>query len=97
MKLDVGNIPVMSRLFEKVSKRPVWYKPEQDQLDKYTETLYSKLIALQVPDSLQCLDPQCKDEEHSRERDNYMLNILSAIIETSHTVIPLSGGRKTKA
>ena len=70
MKLDVGNIPVMSRLSEKVPKRPAWYKADQDQLDEYTETLDAKLSAVQVPDSLQCLDPQCKDEEHSRERDN---------------------------
>ena len=43
-----------------------------------------------------CLDPNCMDEQHSLERDKYMLDILSTLIETSHTVIPLTNGGARK-
>ena len=92
MKLDIGKIPALSVLPEKVPKRPAWYKANQEHLDMYTNVLDSKITAIPVPDSLQCVDPNFKSRLHSHERDNYMLNILSAIIETSYSHIPLSGG-----
>ena len=48
-----------------------------------------------IADSLNCQDPHCQDPQHRTERDSYVLDILSAIIETSHEMAPLSGERKT--
>ena len=92
MKLDVGNIPVITQSKEKVLRRPAWYKAEQEQIDEYTDTLDFKLRWIDIPESLCCENPNCKDEIHNKEKDKYMLDILSAMIETSHKVIPLSGG-----
>ena len=94
MKLNLGAIPAMSNHSEKVPKRPAWYKADQEQLNEYTVTLDTKLQAVPVPDSLGCKDPKCMSKQHSIERDNYMLNILSAMIETSYLTIPLSCGGK---
>ena len=83
MKLDVGKVPLMTQCNERVPRRPAWYKAEQEHLDAYTATLQTKLSTAAIPESLHCLDPNCKDEQHSQERDKYILDLLSAIIETS--------------
>ena len=44
--------------------------------------------------SLNCADPHCKDPGHSSERDNYVLDILCSVVESSHTVIPIGRRRK---
>ena len=51
-----------------------------------------KLQHMQLPKSMQCRDLQCQSKEHSQERDRVVLDILSTIIEVSHTTIPLSKG-----
>ena len=40
---------------------------------------------------LQCQEPLCGDISHSEKRDATVLDILSAIVETSHTCLPLTG------
>ena len=44
---------------------------------------------------LNCADSFCEDVSHSEERDGLVLDILSAVIETSHSCIPLSGGESS--
>ena len=66
----------------------------QDNKDNYTTVLHNKLSNLVTPDSLNCQDPHCQDPQHKTERDSYVLDIMSAIIETSHETVPLSGGKK---
>ena len=51
-----------------------------------------RLSCLLQPDSHQCLDCNCNDVSHSKERDSHVLDILISLIESSHTCIPLSGG-----
>ena len=43
---------------------------------------------------LDCSDPQCCDSKHSSDRDNYVLDILCSIVESTHTTLPLAGGRR---
>ena len=47
---------------------------------------------LEVPGSLQCSDPNCQDKDHTEERDNFLLDMMSCVIETTHETIPMSGG-----
>ena len=49
---------------------------------------------MKIPDTLSCVDPQCGDPAHSQERDKVMLDILCSVVESSHTVVPLAGGRR---
>ena len=51
---------------------------------------------LDRPAELDCQDPHCKDEEHLKVRDSFLLDVLIAMIETSHETIPLGGGKKFK-
>ena len=41
---------------------------------------------------LLCENSHCKNVEHSETRDSHMLDILSAIIESSHVTLPTYGG-----
>ena len=47
---------------------------------------------MKCPDSLlRCQDPQCEQPRHSTERDDTVLDILCAMVETSYTCLPLTG------
>ena len=45
-----------------------------------------------MPQCLGCENVHCDNTQHSDEGDNHLLIILTAMIETSHKTIPLSGG-----
>lgn len=64
--------------------------------DNYTKGLQDRLCSLSPPGSLQCRNGMCQDKLHSEDRDSHVLDILVAIIESSHAHVPLSGGGKVK-
>ena len=79
-------------------RRPAWSRAEEPQLDLYTRVLEQRLRALPVPpwldtDSLlRCVDPHCQNKTHSEAGDRFLLDIVTAMVETSHQTIPMSGG-----
>ena len=77
----------------RIPKQPAWYKATEENIHNYTLQLQDRLCALAVPGSLSCDDPHCRDPVHSSERDTFMLDILCAIIETTHCTIPQTSGR----
>ena len=92
LKLKVGNIPRSAPVNVEQPRRPAWYKAKQEEVENYTQVLHDKLQRLNTPECLNCRNVNCQDESHSEERDSFVLDILTAIIETSHATIPLSGG-----
>lgn len=46
--------------------------------------------------SVHCADLNCRDPEHSSERDSLVLDILMNMIEASHRNIPIVGGKTVK-
>ena len=91
VKLDVGSIPKNIQSNNRTIRRPAWDKADAENIDTYTSELDSKLRSLAIPDSLFCSDPHCKNMKHISERDSYIMDILSEIIETSYATVPLSG------
>ena len=91
MKLNLGNLPVREMKTRKATRRPAWYKAEQEQIDSYTAQLHDKLDNLVAPESLSCSNCQCEDPQHGQERDDFVLDLITAAIETSHQTIPMSG------
>ena len=77
------------------TRRPAWYKSTEEQRAKYTSMLDIKLQALSIP-VLECKDVHCECLNHSIERDNLVIDILSSIIETSYVYIPLTGSSKSR-
>ena len=63
-------------------------------LTMYKEDMQTRLVSLPLPDSFNCTDPHCSNIAHSNERDNHVLDILCAIVESTHTKLPLAGGRR---
>ena len=59
-------------------------------IDNYTMSLHEKLSKLKVPQTLFCQSILCKSEQHSHERDWYVLDLMTTIIETSFECIPIS-------
>ena len=54
--------------------------------------LHEKLQSINRPDTLSCEDMQCTCDEHTADRDSYVLDVMSAVIEASHQAIPMAGG-----
>ena len=71
-------------------RKPAWYKASQEDKNLYTVLLDQKLSDIQPPTCLHCTDVNCKLEEHTRDRDRYVLDVMCAIMESSHQSIPLS-------
>ena len=92
LKLDLGSLPARERSNPVRPKRPAWYKATEDQANNYTKTLEEKLAAVPVPDCLNCQDIKCNSAAHSNARDGYVLDVLGAVIESSHATIPMVGG-----
>ena len=79
------------------TRRLAWYKATVEEKAQYTSMLDRKLQDLTVPvHSMECKDTHCKSETHASDRDRLVLDILSAIIETSYTSIPLTGSTKPR-
>ena len=60
---------------------------------KYPVELHNRLTTFEVPRCLSCLDTSCLDPAHSEDRDSHVLDILTALVETSYSCIPLSRGK----
>ena len=79
-------------------RRPAWSRAEEQQRDHYTSALEERLRALPVPACLstdmllRCANPHCQDKAHSEAGDGFLLDIVTAMVETSHQTIPMSGG-----
>ena len=93
VKLKLGALPVRPSTRTWVPKKPCWSKASTDELGEYTDNLQSKLLALQIPASVWCVDPQCNDTGHCQERDTLVLDMLDCIVKTSHASLPVYGGR----
>ena len=89
VKLQIGSLPVRpsaSRTW--ISKRPCWSKASTSEMDEYTAQLHSKLLSLQVPESVWCTDPHCSDTVHCQDRDELVLDMLDCVVKASHTSLP---------
>ena len=97
LKLNLGKILKKEESNGVKPKRPAWYKADQNDKDKFTSDLHQRLSSLNPPNSLHCFNAQCQDAYHSEERDSHVLDILTSVIEASHSCIPMSGGGSSKA
>ena len=64
-------------------------------IDNYKMDMQVRLQSLATPISIECSDPLCSDPAHSSERDEHVLDMLCHIVESSHTMLPLAGGRRS--
>ena len=73
----------------------IWYNKGIQSEDKlaFTCELNERLCKIEVPGSLHCENVHCTSADHDVERDSVVLDILTQVIETSHTTIPMSSGR----
>ena len=94
LKLDLGSLPKCHRVKSSPSvRRPAWYKATQEDKNLYTQELGRRLSLLEVPEYLDCSNPCCTELDHSQQRDNFVIDLMSTVIETSHATIPMTGGK----
>ena len=70
--------------------RPAWYKANAEQKNEYTALLEQKLANIPLPASLRCDNPHCSMEEHIMAQDSHVLDVIGAVLESSHQCIPMS-------
>ena len=91
LKLDMGAIRAKpNRRVEPKPRRPDWYKATQDHIAEYTEILDDKLNEIMFPESIFCTDTSCTDQQHQQDRDSHVLSVLTSMVESSYTAIPLT-------
>ena len=84
ISINVGDLPARKQNVKAKSKQPAWYKADQENKDEYTSALHDRLSLLTLPDSLECSDPLCTNVNHSHERDSFVLDVMSSVIEVTH-------------
>ena len=65
-----------------------------ENIEQYKVDMGDRLQSLSVPETLGCSDPKCSNPEHFNDRDKFALDILCSVVESTHSIIPLSGGRR---
>ena len=94
LRLNVGAIPCKQKESPWLPRKPAWYKATLVDIQNYKSDMQTRLESLSVPMSLKCSDPLCQDPTHSSERDSLVLDMLCSVVESSHTKLPLAGGRR---
>ena len=95
IKINLGDLPARKVEKTKLKQRqPAWYKAGELERNAFRTQLEAKLEALVTPECLYCTDPTCKVDAHSEERDGHMLDVMGALIESSHENIPMAGGEE---
>jgi hypothetical protein len=92
LRIRLGELPAHRKIPSQVPRRPAWARAVEQQLEQYTAALQEKLLLLQVPESLNCDNTNCQNHQHTEDRDSFLLTMLSSMIETSYSCIPVSGG-----
>ena len=97
MKLRLPEVAYCKNKEPSVNKprHPAWYKATQADKELYTYILEEKLLKLKLPDSLTCSELNCQEKQHLHDRDQHVLDILCAAIETSYETVPLTSRQGT--
>ena len=94
LSLRLGDLPVRPASMQPPPRRmPAWDSATETEKADYTAKLQRRLQEVQCPASMvHCRDPTCGNSTHSELRDTAVLDILLAVVETSYTTVPLTGG-----
>ena len=89
LSLRVGDIPQKPSEDEvRVPRCLAWGRAQVPEIKQFTEQLKERLEQLEDPLSLLCKDVKCKNIQHSQERDEQVIDVMSAWIEAGYTTIP---------
>ena len=69
--------------------RPCWDKATEWNKENFRINLSTRLESITIPDGICCNDICCKDPSHKEQIDTFTLDILTALVETSYTCIPM--------
>ena len=100
LSLHLGDLPKKKGDVEKpvcAPRRLAWDKVESEKVQEYLALLSEELRVLEPPASLDCANVNCSDPLHLEERDTFLLDVMSKVIESSHRVIPSRPAPKKKA
>ena len=92
IKVKIETLPAPVRTDKSKFRKPAWNKANEDQHSQFTRTVAEKVDKLVRPHSFDCMDPECKDQLHSEDRDGLLLDLLGCVIESSHEILPMVGG-----
>ena len=91
MKIKLQDILARTKQPEQPRlRKPAWFKASEEEKNQYTTLLDQKLNDLAAPASLSCSDVNCKQEDHTADRDKHVIDVMCNIMECSHQCIPLS-------
>ena len=100
LKLKLGTLPINEKVPKWIPSRVNWSKASHEQISSFKQNLEYRICILEqnIKSSADfcCDNPHCKLEVHSAAHDDIMLDILTAIVETSHQNIPCNKGGWSK-
>ena len=96
LKLKLSS-PARSIIQEgvRVPRRLQWSKASENDIKNFSQYIQERLEVLEDPDCLSCSYVKCKDAEHSRVRDGYVLDVMAIMIEAGYAKVPVAQSRPT--
>ena len=97
LKIKVPAVGVQEIDDNVIKQKPDWKKSSEHDKAQFSRTLEEKLANIVIPDSIVCNDVTCNDVDHSDERDSYLIDVMTAVIETSFECVPVTTNRPVKS
>ena len=91
LSLVIPEVPSSCTEGENVVRRPqplAWDRASQEQIQEYQAKLQAGLEELEVPDCISCINTKCMKANHSTARDNFVVDLMSKVLEAGYTSIP---------
>ena len=87
LTLNVCALPLRLNAGSYAPRRPAWSQATEEDVLKFTTDMQTRLENIVPPNTLSCQNPHCADPDHSKLRDEFMLDILCNLVECSYTNI----------
>ena len=71
--------------------RPRWKDANPDQKLEFNDILFRKLFSMEIPNEVtSCRDIHCENEEHKKQIDSFINDILENVSDSGYETLPLS-------
>ena len=96
--INAASVPVTSHPVGPGKAKPSWKKSTIMEQNCYKNKLNLKLDSVQYPQNVhECLDTKCCNNDHLKQCDNYVNEVLNALETAAHESLHITKGNENKS
>ena len=90
MKLRLGSIPYKDDATNSKYRTPAWRNASTTDASNYTNDMKERMKNIDIPKSLYCVDHNCQCEDHLKNQESFLLDVITQMVECSYQHIPMT-------